>query len=310
MVANEPQGGILPEPPESALFLILDVRDRARDGRKVARALARAPELTRKLARGDPRARLRCMVSLGPELWDVVSPERRPRGLHAFQALEADGRSAPATGGDVLLHLLSRRTDFCFELALRLRRELGETVAVKTEVHGFRYFDLRDFTGFIEGTENPKGRERAEVALIGAEDPPFAGCSFVFTQRYVHDLAKWGGLSIHEQELVFGRTKRASRELSDRAKPPTAHIARTEIEEDGKELEIVRHGFPYGTTSERGIFFMAYTKDLTRPEKMLRRMVGTAGDGLHDRLLEFTRAVSGANFFAPSLRLLRSLGAD
>ena len=42
---------------------------------------------------------------------------------------------------------------------------------------------------------------------------------------------------------------------------------------------------------------------------MLRRMFGTSGDGLHDRLLEFTRAVSGANFFAPSLRSLRSLGA-
>jgi putative iron-dependent peroxidase len=37
-------------------------------------------------------------------------------------------------------------------------------------------------------------------------------------------------------------------------------------------------------------------------------MMGVSGDGLHDRLLEFTRAVSGASFFAPSLRLLRSLG--
>ena len=309
MARSEPQAGILPEPPESALFLILNVPDRARDGRTVAKALARAPELTRKLARGSPRAKLRSVVGLGTELWDVVSPERRPRGLHAFQALEAEGRRAPATGGDVLLHLLSRRTDLCFELALRLRRELGDAVAVASEVHGFRYFDLRDFTGFIEGTENPKGRIRAEVALIGAEDPAFAGGSFAFTQRYVHDLAKWDALSVREQERVFGRTKPGSRELSDRAKPPTAHIARTVIVEDGKELEIIRHGFPYGTTSERGIFFIAYANDLTRPEKMLRRMVGTTGDGLHDKLLEFTRAVSGATFFAPSLRVLRSLGA-
>jgi putative iron-dependent peroxidase len=309
MAVNEPQGGVLPEPPESALFLVLNVRDRARDGRAVAGALARVPELTRKLARSDPRARLRSVVSLGEGLWDAVSPERRPRAFRPFPALEADGRRAPATGGDVLLHATARRPDLCFELALCLRRELGDRANVLEEVHGFRYLDLRDLTGFIDGTENPKGRERAEAALIGAEDPAFAGGSFVFTQRYVHDLAKWAGLSVREQEGVFGRRKRDSRELSARAKPPTAHIARTVIEEDGKELEIVRHSFPYGTTSESGLFFIAYTKDLAIPEKMLRRMLGVSGDGLHDRLLEFTRAVSGATFFAPSLRLLRSLGA-
>jgi putative iron-dependent peroxidase len=79
------------------------------------------------------------------------------------------------------------------------------------------------------------------------------------------------------------------------------------IVEDGEELEILRHSFPYGTSSEHGLFFIAYTRDLAIPTKMLRRMLGASGDGLHDRLMEFTRAVSGASFFAPSLRVLRSL---
>ena len=175
-------------------------------------------------------------------------------------------------------------------------------------MHGFRYLDARDLTGFIDGTENPKGRERAEAALIGREDPAFAGGSFVFTQRYVHDLARWERLAVREQEGAIGRRKRDSRELADRVKPATAHIARVVIEEDGRELEIVRHSSPYGTTSECGLFFIAYTRDLAIPEKMLRRMMGAADDGLHDRLMEFTRAVSGATFFAPSLAALRSLG--
>ncbi len=309
MAASDPQDGILPEPPECALFLVLNVIDRDRDGPAVVKTLSRTPKLTLELARSDPRARLRSVVSLGPELWDLVSPARRPRGLRAFPALEKDGRRAPATGGDVLLHVLSRRPDLCFELALRVRRALGNAIDVREEVHGFRYLDSRDLTGFIDGTENPKGRERAKVALIGAEDPAFAGGSFVFTQRYVHDLARWNELSVQEQERIIGRRKRDSRELSIRAKPPTAHIARTVIEEDGAELEIVRHSFPYGSTSDSGLFFIAYTTDLTIPEKMLRRMLGVAGDGLHDRLMEFSRAVSGANFFAPSLRTLRSLAA-
>lgn len=38
-------------------------------------------------------------------------------------------------------------------------------------------------------------------------------------------------------------------------------------------------------------------------------MMGTSGDGLADRLTEFSRAVSGAHFFAPSLPVLSRLGA-
>jgi putative iron-dependent peroxidase len=209
----------------------------------------------------------------------------------------------------MLLHLATRRADECVELAHRGRAERRGARTALGEVDRVSNRDSRDLTGFIDGTENPKGRARAAAALIGAEDAPFAGGSFVFTQRYVHDLAAWAALPVREQEGVIGRRKRDSRELSTRNKPPTAHIARTVIEQDGAELEIVRHSFPYGTTSECGLFFIAYTRDLGIPELMLRRMLGAAGDGRHDRLLEFTRAVSGASFFAPSLRTLRSLAS-
>ena len=303
-----PQMGILPEPSASALFLVLRLRDRARGGARAARAASRVPALTAALAKRAPRDRLVSAVGIGPELWDVVSPAKRPKAFRSFPALEVGGRSAPATGGDLLLHTTARRADLCFELALRLRRELGDVAEAIEEVHGFRYLDARDLTGFIDGTENPKGRERAEAALIGREDPAFAGGSFVFTQRYVHDLARWERLAVREQEGAIGRRKRDSRELADRVKPATAHIARVVIEEDGRELEILRHSSPYGTTSECGLFFIAYTRDLAIPEKMLRRMMGAADDGLHDRLMEFTRAVSGATFFAPALAALRSLG--
>jgi len=299
----QPQAGIVPEPSENALFLILRVPDPEKSGAEVARAASQIPALTAKLAKSAPRARLTSVVGFGPEFWDAVSPGKRPQALRPFPAI------APATGGDLLVHILSRRPDLCFELAMQVRKKLGGAALVMEEVHGFQYLDSRDLTGFIDGTENPKGKKRGAEGLIGNEDPDFAGGSFAFTQRYVHDLEKWEGLSLREQEKVIGRRKRDSRELSDRAKPPTAHIARVVIEEDGEELEIVRHSFPYGTTSECGLFFIAYTRDLDIPAKMLRRMMGTSGDGLHDRLMEFSRAVSGANFFAPSVRVLRKLGS-
>lgn len=305
----QPQTGILPGPSQSALFMILRVRDPAQNGRGIAKAASRIPALTHKVAKTDPRAKLVSVVSFGPEIWDVISPASRPKGFRPFTAIEAHGRRAPATGDDLLTHIISRRPDLCFDLAMLIQKELGDTVEVMDEVHGFRYLDSRDLTGFIDGTENPRGRKRAAVALIGPEEREFAGGSFVFTQRYVHDLRKWEGQPVREQEKIIGRRKRDSQELSDRAKPPTAHISRAVIEEDGEELEIVRHSFPYGTTSESGLFFIAYAKDLSIPHKMLSRMMGTSGDSFHDRLMDFSRAVSGANFFAPSLKVLRSLGS-
>jgi porphyrinogen peroxidase len=305
----QPQAGIVPDPSPNALFLILRVREPATNGPAVTKVAAGIPTLVDKVGATDPRAKLVCTVSFGSEFWQVISPSKRPAGLRPFMAIEANGRSAPNTGGDVLFHILSKRHDLNFELAMRISNQLGDTVEVMNEVHGFQYLDSRDLTGFIEGTENPKGKERAPVALIGAEDLAFAGGSYVFTQRYVHNLKKWATVPQKEQEKVIGRRKPDSKELSDKVKPPTAHISRVVIEENGEELEIVRHSFPYGTVSESGLFFIAYTKTLDTPEKMLSRMMGTTGDGLHDHLMDYTRAVSGATFFAPSLEVLKSLGS-
>lgn len=304
----QPQPGIIPEPGPHALFLVLRVRDPVERGFETARSIAATPAVTAQVARLDPRARLICTVGIGSDFWDVVSPKKRPAGLRSFQAITVDDRRAPSTGGDLFFHIVSRRADLNFECALRLRRALGDAVEVRDEVHGFRYLDSRDLTGFIDGTENPKGTARATVALVGKEDSPFAGGSYVFTQRYVHDLAKWAMLPVAEQERVVGRRKRDSKQLSAKMTPPTAHISRVVIEEDGDELQIVRHSFPYGTVSEAGLFFVAYCRTLDIPERMLQRIMGAAGDGLHDHLMEFSRAVSGATFFAPPLRVLRGLG--
>ncbi|MDG2308279.1 MAG: Dyp-type peroxidase [Candidatus Binatia bacterium] len=302
-----PQGGILPEPGSHALFLVLKVRS-PRHARAVAKIAARVPALAAQVARLDKRSRLVANVAFGTRLWSRISRTSKPRGFRPFKKTGKRTLVAPSTGGDILLHAISNRQDLNFEIAQRLRSELGDRVRVLEEVHGFRYLDARDLTGFIDGTENPKGkRERANVALIGDEDRAFAGGSFVFTQRYVHDLSKWSRLSDAAQEKQIGRRKKNSVELRGKAKPPTAHISRVVIEEKGEELEIVRHSFPYGDSSEAGLFFIAYTNDLAIPFKMLDRMLGASGDGKHDHLMDYTKAVSGATFFAPSLSVLRSI---
>jgi deferrochelatase/peroxidase EfeB len=67
---SQPQGGILPEPTQSALFLILRVRNPAQDGSAVARASARVPALAAKVAAADRRSKLVCTVGVGSETTD------------------------------------------------------------------------------------------------------------------------------------------------------------------------------------------------------------------------------------------------
>ncbi len=309
MTAPTPQAGIIPEPNQHALFLVAKVNTPATTRKTVAEAVAGIPALVTTVGQHDPEAALVCTVSFGSGFWEILSPDHRPKGLRPFTAIDLPGKSAPSTGGDILFHLISKRLDLNFELAKQIRGQLGETIEVLDEVHGFRYLDSRDLTGFIDGTENPSGDEdRAMVALIGDEDPDFAGGSYVFTQRYVHNFPKWNATPQDEQENAVGRRKVDSEELPDAIKPPTAHISRVVIEENGEELEILRHSFPYGTTSEAGLFFIAYTKDLSITDRMLRRMLGASSDGLHDHLMDYTQAVSGAHFFAPPLEILQALG--
>jgi putative iron-dependent peroxidase len=125
--------------------------------------------------------------------------------------------------------------------------------------------------------------------------------------RWVHNLEAFGRLSVEDQERVIGRTKLDSVELDDEAKPATAHIARVTIEEGGEELELYRRSVPYGTVAEHGLFFVAFAADPSRFDKMLARMFGTTDDRQHDRLTDFTRPVSGAYYFAPSLETLSAI---
>ena len=120
------------------------------------------PTLVRSVGRRDPAAELSCVVGLGADAWDRLVPGRgRPQQLHAFRALSDGPRTAPATPGDVFLHVRAERRDFCHELVRLIMEKLGDAVRVVDETHGFAYMDNRDLIGFVDGTENPEGDRRA-----------------------------------------------------------------------------------------------------------------------------------------------------
>ena len=300
------QSVILPLPSNHARFIVLNLKDLSIDTLK--EQLNALFSTRDRLITQHPDAEIKTSVAFGPELWAKLH-DQTPAGFKQLEPIQGSF-NMPVVPADVLIHIASARADLCFAMSQSFFDGIQDQVEVLDERVCFRYLDGRDLTGFIDGTENPQfPDDRDEVALLGDEAGIFADGSFVFAQRYVHDLAKWKHLKVDAQEHVIGRTKLESIELDDDVKPENAHIARAVIEDnEGEELEILRHSLPYGDgQGEQGLFFIAYTKDLSRIDQMLVRMFGTSGDGIHDRLLHFVTAVDGAYFFAPNEDLLEEI---
>ncbi|WP_173912102.1 Dyp-type peroxidase [Acinetobacter sp. Marseille-Q1618] len=300
------QSVILPLPSNHARFIVLNLKNLSIDALK--EQLNDFFTTRDRLITQHPDAEIKTSVAFGPELWAKLYPQN-PAGFKQLEPIQGSF-TMPVVPADLLIHIASARTDICFALSQSFFDGIQDQVEVLDERVCFRYLDGRDLTGFIDGTENPQfPDDRGETALLGDDAGIFTDGSFVFAQRYVHNLESWKRLKVDAQEHVIGRTKLESIELDDDVKPENAHIARAVIEDDeGEELEILRHSLPYGDgQGEQGLFFIAYTKDLTRIDKMLLRMFGTSGDGIHDRLLHFVTAVDGAYFFAPNEDLLEEI---
>jgi putative iron-dependent peroxidase len=214
-----------------------------------------------------------------------------------------------STPGDILFHIRAARMDLCFELATQFIARLGGAVTAVDGVQGFQYFEDRDLIGFVDGTENPTNQAAVDATVIGDEDAGFAGGSYVMVQKYVHDMPAWNALSTEAQERIIGRTKLSDIELDDAVKPTSAHNALTTIEENGKEIKIVRDNMPFGDVArgEFGTYFIGYARSPRTLERMLENMFVGDPPGNYDRLLDFSRALTGNLFFVPSLDLLESL---
>ena len=297
---GDPQAVVTPLT-EAAIFLVLTVD---RGGEEATRAfLADLSGLKRSVGFRIPEAELTCVVGLGSELWDRLFGSPRPAGLHPFRAVRGTTHTAPSTPGDLLIHIRAHRLDLCFELAQRVTERLAGTARVIDEVHGFRSFDDRDLLGFVDGTENPEGPAALAAALVGEEDPAFADGSYVVVQKYVHDLAAWNALTVEEQELAIGRTKLDDLELPDDVKPANSHVAlNTIVDADGEQRQIMRFNMPFGRVgaSEFGTYFIGYAAGPDVIEQMLTNMFVGNPPGNHDRILDFSTAVTGNLFFAPS----------
>ncbi len=292
----------------AAIFLVATVNAGAEPEAAVRALCGDLAALLRAVGFRDLEGQLSCVMAFGSGAWDRLFGTPKPKDLHPFR--EIHGRHhAVSTLGDILFHIRATRVDLCFELATQITSRLHGAVTIVDEVHGFTYFDDRDLIGFVDGTENPVAQAAVNATLICEEDAGFVAGSYVIVQKYLHDLARWNELPVEAQERIIGRTKLSDIELGDAVKPSCAHNALTTIIENGEQLEIVRDNMSFGDfgKGEFGTYFIGYARSPHRIEQMLENMFIGRPPGNYDRLLDFSRAVTGTLFFVPSATLLEEL---
>jgi len=273
---------ILPDVPQAvsaplsraAIFLVLTIKPDLGSRATLRSFCSDLAGLLRAVEFRDIEAGLSCVMGIGSDAWNRLFGSSRPAELHPFREVRAGPRHAVSTPGDLMFHIRAKRMDLCFEVATQVMGRIGAVGTVVDEVQGFRYFDDRDLTGFVDGTENPRGAAVIDAAIIGAEDAAFAGGSYAILQKYLHDLAAWNALSTETQERIIGRRKLSDIELADDIKPTSAHNALTTIVEDGKETKILRDNMPFGRVgqSEFGTYFIGYSRSPRVTEQMIANM--------------------------------------
>ena len=306
---QEPQAVLTPLT-ASAIFLVATIDPGAEDA--VRDLLADLAGLERTVGFRVPTAGLALVTGIGSEAWDRLFGGPRPAHLHPFREVQGERHHAVSTPGDLLFHIRSEQADLCFELASQIMDRLSGSVTVVDEVHGFKYFDDRDLLGFVDGTENPTGPAATRAVTIGDEDAEFAGASYVIVQKYLHDLDAWNALSVEDQERAVGRKKLSNVELSDDVKPSNSHVAlNTIVDADGTERQILRDNMAFGSVGRRefGTYFIGYASTPEVIEQMLENMFMGDPPGNHDRILDFSTAVTGSLFFVPTADLLDDLPA-
>lgn len=260
-----------------------------------------------------PDGRTSCIMGIAHDAWVKLGmPTPLPKELKTFEPIVGGKYTAISTEGDIHFHLRAINAGVCYEMAKDIYDIINPVADNLVEVHGFRYWDGRSILGFVDGTENPIGDERAQFAMVGDEDPQYKGGSYLFVQKYSHNLKAWESIPTSEQEKVFGRYKQSDIEMTDEVKPKNSHSALTSITDaEGNDLKIVRDNLPFSNPSkgEFGTYFISYANKFSTTHKMLENMYLGNPIGNYDRILDFSTPETGTLFFVPTQEMLDNYSA-
>lgn len=296
-------------PNSNTIFMVWKLNENAPRQKEVFQQLcALILNLNNSVFNRFPDSRASCVMGIGYEAWKKLElPMPLPKELVNFEEIKRGKHTAVSTTGDLHFHLRADHKSLIFDMGIEIAKLLAPIAESILEIHGFKYWDARSILGFVDGTENPHGEDRDLFAKVGEEDLQYKGGSYLFVQKYLHNMDAWKSLSTEEQEKVIGRSKENDIEMSDEVKPANSHIALANIEgENGEELKIVRDNMPFGSpsTNEFGTYFISYASTFSTTKKMLTHMFVGDPVGNYDRILDFSTAVTGTLFFVPTRNML------
>jgi putative iron-dependent peroxidase len=247
------------------------------------------------------------VLAFGMKAWNKLNPAWQPADLCSFQNLiGVDNYSMLSTQHDILFWIHSKNHDQNFDQVLAIQNSMQSIANLQLDLAGFNYHKNLDLIGFEDGTANPKNDDRQKTAVIPTGKIG-AGGSYVLSQKWLHDLTAFNQLTIEQQEKIIGRTKLENIELEGEAMPVDSHISRTDVKVDGQSMEIYRRSDPYGNATEHGLYFLAFSCEMRRFHIQLERMLGITDDGIHDKLIEFSKAITSSYWFAPSQKDLQHM---
>ncbi|AZQ61627.1 Dyp-type peroxidase [Flammeovirga pectinis] len=254
--------------------------------------------------------KIEVVISFGKNILNELAPEVQPKNFKNFEQLNGvNGFTMPSNQSDLYFRVIGSDNSLVLDKTIQIQEALKAITTIVISENGFVYKDHRDLTGFVDGSANPK-EEKKYLAAIVPEGEPAAGGSFVFHQKWVHDLMKFNELPVSIQEKIIGRTKPDSIELEGDAMPADSHVSRTDASHEGVAMKIWRRSFPFGSATEKGLFFIAYTCDPFRIDIQLERMLGNTEDGVYDQMMNYSKATTGAYSFAPSIKDLKTILTD
>ena len=120
----------------------------------------------------------------------------------------------------------------------------------------------------------------------------------------IRDSDAWRALPTEMQEKFIGRRKFSDIELEDDEKDPAAHNVVSQDNRDDKEHKIVRMNVPFAQPGQgvRGTYFIGYARYWDVTKTMLTNMFTQ-----NDKLLDYSKPITGMLFFIPSLDTLDAI---
>jgi len=241
----------------------------------------------------DPGA----VVGVGPGLARQLG--RDIPGLRPFPTLTGPGCETPSTQAALWCWVHGTDRGTIVRSARAFVALVADGFRCDRIIDGFKYDTGRDLTGYEDGTENPKGDDAVDAAIMLGAGAGLDGSSFVAVQQWVHDLDRFAARPQAECDDIVGRRLSDNEELDDA--PASAHVKRTAQESFEPEAFVVRRSMPWSDADGEGLVFVAFGKSLDAFEAQLRRMMGEE-DGVTDALFRFTRPVTGSYFWCPPVR--------